>query len=277
MGEASSRRSVQSARAVGSLVACATMLAGCSDDTVQLSGLAECRLSASIDGWVEGTQNDCGIQGSWYSYNDCPSDASPDAPTECTQGQQPGKGDFENRQSWMCTCGTTAPAPTAQDQLTRWGAGIALDLNAERSGLTPHGIGEIEADRRKPLQGFSFRLVGTAPGLRVNFPTPETKEAPHAMTVDLDAAAPSGTDATCLYDTLLSTNTDSEDAAVATISQQSLPATALFRDAKQDARIEAKDRMELDRGAVTSIQFYIPSSTEAARFNFCIGGLTALY
>jgi hypothetical protein len=28
---------------------------------------------------------------------------------------------------------------------------------------------------------------------------------------------------------------------------------------------------------VTAIQFYIPSSTQAVGFNFCIGDLTALY
>jgi hypothetical protein len=309
MSEASSRHFLQSVRVVGSVVACAALLAGCSDSRVQLSGFAECRLHASIDGWVEGTQNDCGIQGSWYSYNDCTSDPSSD----CTQAQQPGEGDFYNRQSWMCTCGTTAPAASTEDLLTTWGAGIALDLNAGRSGKNPSGIAKLEADRGIHLQGFSFRLVGIAPGLRVNFPTPDTEKTPHATTVDQGAAASSGKDLTCLYDALgaagagpapdpkclhadvnatdsgsasdswclyeylSSTDADSEDAAVDAIAKQSLRATALFREAKQDAGTQAKDRTELDRGAVTAIQFYIPSSTQAVGFNFCIGDLTALY
>lgn len=128
-------------------------------------------LTPNATGWVDGAGNTIGIQGPWYSYNDCK-----DSPADCTLNQTPPEGDFANVGGKMCTKGSTAPVKAATEFSTKWGAGIALDLN------NAGGVGAVKMPYNatsKGVLGFSFTLTGTAPDMRVNLPTPATSTASH--------------------------------------------------------------------------------------------------
>lgn len=136
-------------------------------------GTADCPLIPNEVGWVNRPVSDCQIQGSWFAYNDCP-----DSPEDCTRAQLPGEGSFPNTDGVMCTVGTTAPA-TAAELETKWGAGIALNLNEEAVTGVPHPIGEMGVE----IRGFRFTLSGNLAELRVNFPTANTLTSPHFLTI----------------------------------------------------------------------------------------------
>lgn len=124
------------------------------------SGSNMVAITPDMSGWVEGSTNSVGIQGAWYSYNDCNT-----SPTNCTMNQVPPEGSFENVGGKMCTSGSTAAVAMESDFSTIWGAGIALDLN--NSGGTDGMKMAYNADA-EGVVGFSFNITGTAPGLRVN-------------------------------------------------------------------------------------------------------------
>jgi hypothetical protein len=112
-------------------------------------------------GWVEGRTNVVGIQGAWYSYNDCTT-----SPGDCTMNQIPVEGSFDNVGGKMCTSGTTAAVADQMEFSLKWGAGIGLDLN--NSGGTDAMKMPYDADAAGVV-GFSFTISGTdATGLRFN-------------------------------------------------------------------------------------------------------------
>jgi hypothetical protein len=182
-------------------------------------------------GWIDETTNDLGIQGPWYSYNDCD-----DSPGDCTKDQVPAKGEFANTGGKMCTSGSTALVAVEADFSTKWGAGIALDLNnsgGESGQKTPYDASA------HGVVGFSFTITGTAPGLRVNFPTPSSAEGAHFI-----AGMPGANQ-------------------------------ALFADAKQGSWVMPKT--DFDASQVLSIQFQIPSVMgSAVDFDFCVENLAPL-
>ena len=131
-------------------------------------------LMPDATGWVQGTDNSVGIQGAWYSYNDCA-----DSPGACTMNHLPPEGEFPNMGGSMCTSGATAVVAAEAEFSMKWGAGIALDLN--NSGGTMGVKMPYNADMNGVI-GFSFTLTGTAPGLRVNFTSPAVGDNSHFVT-----------------------------------------------------------------------------------------------
>lgn len=124
-------------------------------------------------GWVADTSNPCGIQGAWYTYNDCDT-----SPGDCTQDQIPQpRTPIPNENGKMCTSGTTVPINA---DYKKWGAGIALNLNQPPVPANENDKNPI-SQLRFPLKGFSFRLSGdVVPNLiRVNFPTATTADTAH--------------------------------------------------------------------------------------------------
>jgi hypothetical protein len=118
-------------------------------------------LTVDPTGWVDKGGNTVGIQGSWYSYDDCT-----DSPGACTMNHTPGTGAFENMGGKMCTKGTTYPVKAEADFSKQWGAGIALDLN-NSGGMDAMKL-PFDATANHVI-GFSMKITGTAaPGLRVN-------------------------------------------------------------------------------------------------------------
>ncbi|MDX2055642.1 MAG: hypothetical protein SFV15_24785 [Polyangiaceae bacterium] len=188
-------------------------------------------LTPTATGWVDAGSNTLGIQGPWYSYNDCN-----DSPSDCTTNHMPPKGEFANVGGKMCTSGTTAQVKAPTEFSTKWGAGIALDLNNSGGAMAmklPYNAAS------KGVKGFSFTLTGTAPGLRVNLPTP-------------------------------STATDSNFKA-GVVGQN----TVLFTEAMQGSWVTTKT--PIDASQVLSIQFQIPSTMQGAvAFDFCIENLKAI-
>src|SRR5262249_601393 len=59
-------------------------------------------LTGDPTGWVDKGGNTVGIQGPWYSYDDCTN-----SPMACTMNHMPGMGAFANMDGKMCTSGTT--------------------------------------------------------------------------------------------------------------------------------------------------------------------------
>jgi len=112
-------------------------------------------------GWVEGSTNVAGIQGAWYSYNDCTT-----SPGDCTMNQIPVEGSFDNVGGKMCTSGNTAAVADQMEFSLKWGAGIGLDLN--NSGGADAMKMPYDASAHGVV-GFSFTISGTdATGLRFN-------------------------------------------------------------------------------------------------------------
>jgi hypothetical protein len=117
-------------------------------------------LTVDPTGWVDKGGNTVGIQGPWYSYDDCT-----DSPGMCTMGHLPGMGEFANTDGKMCTEGTTFPVKAEADFSKQWGAGIALDLN-NSGGMDAMKL-PFDATANHVI-GFSMNITGMAPGLRVN-------------------------------------------------------------------------------------------------------------
>lgn len=117
-------------------------------------------LTVDATGWVDKGGNTVGIQGPWYSYDDCT-----DSPGMCTMNHTPGMGAFANMDGKMCTKGTTYAVKAEADFSKEWGAGIALDLN--NTGGMDAMKAPFDATAAHVI-GFAMNITGTAPGLRVN-------------------------------------------------------------------------------------------------------------
>ena len=138
-------------------------------------------------GWVDVGGNSVGIQGAWYSYNDCA-----DSPSACTLNHTPPTGSFANTGGKMCTKGTTVAVKAEADFSNQWGAGIALDLN-NSGGATGQKL-PYDAQAANVI-GFFMNITGTAPGLRINITSASTGDNSHfvngvvgANTVELTKA-----------------------------------------------------------------------------------------
>jgi hypothetical protein len=121
-------------------------------------------------GWVAGTTNAVGIQGSFYSYGDF---TQTPMPGDTTVTVDP----FAAATGTVCISGT-ASAVIGEDYGRYWGGGIALNL------ADPGGMGETGPWTRGPVTGFSFTVTGPTipPNIRFN------------------ANATGGTDAYCVND-----------------------------------------------------------------------------
>ncbi len=185
-------------------------------------------------GWVQADTNAVGIQGAWYSYNDCN-----DSPADCTLNHLPPEGPFDNIDGRMCTSGTTAIVAEEAEFSTKWGAGIALDLNGVGGGSTKMPYDAAA----NGVSGFGFTIEFNTPGaVRVNLPTPATEVASHFT--EISAAGEH---------------------------------KIMWADVAQGSWIKPPDRVDLDPSSILSIQFQVPSKMgEAVSFDFCISNLTAL-
>lgn len=207
------------------------------------ASVEECLLVPDPRGSVWADENGCGIQGSWYMYNDCDLDSGR---VDCTQWQIPEPGEFEPGVDGMCTQGLTAVVTDSTQITERWGAGIALDLNYNSTTGKQDPIGFITPPAL--LRGFRFRYLDrlgtlTEPqSVRVNLPTETTLEEPHF---------------------------------------ERLPGTGEYlvlftdEDLRQGSWVE--DRRPLDWRRITSIQFQVPNQVGSGiQFDYCISDLSAL-
>ena len=102
-----------------------------------------------VDGWVDASTNDVGIQGSWYTYSDGEATIVPAAAPF-----------FAGAGSQICISGSTVLDDTGE----YWGAAVGMDFNVVDEvtyayDATAHGVA-----------GVKFTLTGTLPpGLQVNY------------------------------------------------------------------------------------------------------------
>jgi len=183
-------------------------------------------------GWVDRGGNTVGIQGAWYSYDDCN-----DSPGACTKNHLPPSGSFPNTGGKMCTSGTTVAVASQADFSKQWGAGIALDLNNSGGDA---GVKQPYNAQTNNVIGFSMKITGTAPGLRINI-----------------TDVPSG---------------DNANFVPGVAGQDN---TVLFTQAKQGSWVTMKSPLDTTR--LLAIQFQIPSvMSKTQDFNFCVENLAAL-
>jgi hypothetical protein len=126
-------------------------------------------------GWVEGVDNTLGIQGAWYPYGDGTDGKSamgngtcqakgmhPDSACSVITTPVPGSMTFapsDAASGKMCTSGTVAQVidivgmTGMKDYSNIWGAGIGLDLAANKDGTK----GTLDADA-KGIKGISFDI-----------------------------------------------------------------------------------------------------------------------
>jgi len=201
------------------------------------SGSGEgCALQPDGTGWVAADTNSCAVQGAWYYYDDCST-----SPTDCTAHTAPAPDaeGFPNTGGAMCTTGVIAPVNDSTEYSTKWGAGIALNLNQPVDSEDKNPIGTLPV----ALRGFSFTLSGNqVPSeIRVTFPTAATSETAHFKTIATGAG-----------------------------SYQ-----VLFSDAAQGSWVV--DAVALDSTQVNAIQFQVPSKLSVeVPFDFCVEQLAAL-
>lgn len=204
--------------------------------------LRSCRFTPNDLGTVFASENDCGVQGSWYSYDDC----DPNDPNEpCATVRTPdAENEFPPDEAGrMCTSGSTLAVENEADQGVHWGAGIGLKLNEGLNGEPKGTLGDLDVT----IIGFGFTVNGRAvpDTLKVTFPTEATIDRAHGVELSPE---PSGAHRVMLV------------------------------DAEQPTWVPPTERLDLEPTQVTAIQFQIQSQIDARiEFDFCIEGLTALY
>jgi hypothetical protein len=158
----------------------ATAGGGATGGAMLPAGSSAVPLTVDPTGWVDKGGNTVGIQGPWYSYDDCT-----DSPMSCTMNHVPGTGAFANMDGKMCTKGTTVPVKAEADFSKQWGAGIALDLN-NSGGMDAMKL-PYDATAAHVV-GFSMTITGTAPGLRVNITSKAAGNDSHFVTAMVGGA-----------------------------------------------------------------------------------------
>jgi hypothetical protein len=189
---------------------------------------------------VKPEDNECGIQGDWYAYNDY-LDCFNAGFTDCIEDQQqPTEGEFPNVDGRMCTVGDTQVPASEDERRSKWGAGIGLNLNqgSPISGLP------------RTIVGFEFTIstdssdADVPQRLQVNFPTPET--AKEEYFADFPYGVLGG------HEVYLSEDLRVPDWVAAPL--------------------------DFDPSQVLKIQFYVPTETGmSVHYDFCIENLTAIY
>jgi hypothetical protein len=203
----------------------------------------------SADGWIEGTENAFGIQGPWYSYNDCMDAMAAGLP--CTV-PDPGLVGPDATTGWststtaVCTKGVAPkvdndPATNMPAYSLQWGAGIAFDLANE--GGTNDVKNDFNADAAG-IRGFIFDISsvgGAPPTVRVNYKTKATGNDSHFLEVTLP------------------------------VTNQEVP----FSQALQGDWVTTKS--SLTTNALESIQFQVYTNATAAKpFDFCVSNIRAM-
>jgi hypothetical protein len=139
-----------------------------------LTGCAGDGIVPDVDGFVAADTNASGISGSWQLYTDCDDysgmDAGEPSPgVNCSRVTAPAPGTPFGPQpgtAQMCTAGSTVEVDLDSQWLTRWGAYVALGLNA------PDGVQRPFDANAAGITGFCFYVTGaTIPVFRVRFPT----------------------------------------------------------------------------------------------------------
>lgn len=269
--------------------------------------LSEVTLTPDDTGWVDAMAdgNSLGIQGSWYPYGDqygplCgdpPNSASgmkcndshfgahPTSDCSVINHPDPSMMSFPNTGGKMCTDGMIAKViaivnstqGTGMDYSNIWGAGIGLDLKAEKGGTACDMKGVFNA-KDKHVVGIKFDLSsdsGMIPsaGLRVEFPTPTTdgtKNGSAYWGADSSFSTASGKYVvvgtnTIYFDPIavLGSTAGSKDPTMPVTEPVVVPGSS--------------PGMPLDQTAIESIQFHVPASASgSSTYQFCISNLKLL-
>jgi len=271
------------------------------------SSLTEVTLTPDETGWVdaEADGNTLGVQGSWYPYGDqygplCGDPSMPDvktsgmkcndshfgahnAATECSVIEQPDPTvmAFENTGGKMCTKGmiakiiniVNASQGTGPDYSNIWGAGIGLDLQAQKGGSACDPKGAFNA-KDKHVVGIKFDIDNVpSAGLRVEFPTPTTDGTKNG-------SAYWGADSS--FSTASGKYVKSGTNTIYWVPTDVLGATAGAKDPTMPSTEPvvvpgASPGTPLDQTAIESIQFHVPASaTGTSTYEFCISNLKML-
>ncbi len=283
-------------------VATLSVAAGCSSDassdddasagtggTAGTSATGDVQVMPDSTGWVdrEAAWNTIGIQGAWYPYGDQygtgPSDAKcihigMHSPTECSTITMPDPLAlaFPNVNGDMCTAGETAiildcPAGLntsgcpMDDYSNMWGAGIGLDVNADKG--EDGGAKNTWDPAAQGVIGISFEIDNVPlPGLRVEIPMRLTDT--EAAMVNL----PPG-----------SITDDHPDGAPYWGATSSYPASPVAMGVNRVLWTDIKPprtNYVFDKARMLGVQFHVPAvpgtSTSRGAYSFCIKKLTFL-
>jgi hypothetical protein len=246
-------------------------------------------LVPNTSGWIDGADNEIGIQGSFYPYGDrygvakC-LNVGLHQPDECSTILEPlpppaGTG-FPNEGGVMCTRGETAvilPCPAnlttsgcpAQDFSNMWGAGIGFDFNANKG--EPEGNGEKRPwnPELHGITGVSFEIDAIpGPKLRVEFPQLLTEEEARAAMLEPGATTDDHLDGAPYWGA-------SKDFGPSPVVVS--PAVNVVRW-DQVKKPGAPGAYAVDRARMLGIQFHVPAVATAPRgsYAFCVKNLTFL-
>lgn len=207
-------------------------------------------LTVTETGWVDKTTNSLNIQGAWYAYGDgynskgmavdgdCQKAGHPTSACSVITAPDPSAGKFMPTGTAMCTKGTAAVVPTANDYTAIWGGGIGLDLS--NSGGANAVKGPYDAVANKVI-GFSFN-ISSVPlgGIRVEIPTTETAITAHFKTINTAG-----------------------------------PQTVLLSEVMQGSWVTPPTMLAKDK--LVSVQFHVPTTmSSAVPYDFCVDKFAAV-
>jgi len=239
-------------------------------------------------GWVEGTDGELGIQGSWYPYGDrygaakCTS-VGMHLLDECslvTSPKPPPDSGFPNEGGKMCTTGETAvilpckAGVTTQgcpdsDYSNLWGAGIGFDFNAEKGMPQGSGAKHVWNPAEHGVTGISFELdVKPLPGFRVEFPMLLLDSEASQVSLPNGATTDDHPDGAPYW----GANSSFSDSPV-------MPAPFVNVVRWDNVRKPGKDATYVfDKARLLGVQFHVPAVKTAPRgaYAFCISKLTFL-
>jgi hypothetical protein len=239
-------------------------------------------------GWVEGVDNELGLQGAWYPYGDqygvakC-LNVGLHAPDECshiTSPDPPPSMGFPNSGGKMCTTGATAVVLACKpgvstsgcpdhDFSNMWGAGIGFDFAAEKGPPEGNGKKSTWNPDEHGVVGISFELdMVPAAKLRVEFPMQLTADEASAVNLPPGSTTDDHPDGAPYW---------GADASFSGSPVVTSPEVNIVRwDAVKKPGKEAT--YAFDKSRLLGIQFHVPAVGAAppGAYSFCVSKLTFL-
>jgi hypothetical protein len=101
----------------------------------------------AVNGWIDGSTNDVGIQGLWYTFTDGVNSITP--------------ADFKSSGTEICVSGRVLPMQTLEEGGVSWGVGFGFSLNRNADSGAESAYDAAAHD----VSGFSFTLTGNPPAV----------------------------------------------------------------------------------------------------------------
>ncbi len=135
-------------------------------------------VAADANGWIDGTTNPWGIQGSWFTYSDADTAAAGLTPSDITAHVSPTGG--------YCASGTAKAADPPN--WTVWGAGVGFNLCIDNDDVE-HTVESCPTDLNSII-GIRVTITGTIGDFRVTMAEADRDEGVYITADEADNGTP---------------------------------------------------------------------------------------